>query len=112
MPRGDGTGPEGSGAMTGHGAGTCKGSEVSGSRRAAPGRGLGRGGSARGGGRRGRGGRNRSRSSRVGAWMPSSWTEAAPGENEDPETEKGILRSQLDGIRRRLSELGMEESAE
>ena len=51
MPRGDGTGPEGLGPMTGRGAGTCKGSEAARSRRAPPDREPRRGGFGRGGGR-------------------------------------------------------------
>lgn len=54
MPRGDRTGPEGRGAMTGRGAGFCGGYDSPGfSRggRAGAGRGLGRGFSGRGAGR-------------------------------------------------------------
>ncbi len=53
MPRGDRTGPEGKGQMTGRGAGQCAGNNV------VPGAGAGRGPSGRGQGQ-GRGlGRNR-----------------------------------------------------
>lgn len=41
MPRGDGTGPAGMGAMTGRGAGFCVGFRVPGFLNSLPGRGLG-----------------------------------------------------------------------
>ncbi len=43
MPRGDGTGPDGFGPMTGRGAGFCAGYAVPGFRNPGFGRGLGRG---------------------------------------------------------------------
>lgn len=41
MPRGDGTGPAGTGPMTGRGAGFCAGFRVPGFLNSSPGRGLG-----------------------------------------------------------------------
>ena len=49
MPRGDGTGPNGWGSMTGRGAGNCAGYSAPGYMNSAPGRGFWGGG--RGGGR-------------------------------------------------------------
>ena len=43
MPRGDGTGPEGKGKLTGRGLGQCSGEEVPGYRSNLPGMGMGRG---------------------------------------------------------------------
>ncbi len=59
MPRGDGTGPMGMGAMTGRAAGFCAGYDVPGCVDTMPGRGfgMGRGGFGRGG--MGRGGMGR-----------------------------------------------------
>jgi len=52
MPRGDGTGPMGMGAMSGHAAGYCAGFGMPGYTNPAPGRGFGMGfGRGRGGGR-------------------------------------------------------------
>lgn len=56
MPRGDRTGPQGAGPMTGRGAGTCAGAATPGYAGGGYGRGGGRGGRGRGGGS-GRGGR-------------------------------------------------------
>ena len=110
MPRGNGTGPEGKGPMTGRGAGFCEGNDVPGYRSGEAGRGLGRGfgwGGGRGGGRPWR---NRFRGRGFG-WMGLGWGRGAVDANEDPPREKRFLRRQLDEIKRRLSELG-EEGAE
>lgn len=108
MPRGDGTGPEGMGPMTGRGAGFCEGNDVPGFRSPRPGRGLGRG-FGRGAGRAWR---NRIRGSGFPGWRRLAWGGGAPDMDKDPETEKRFLRRQLDAIKRRLSELGAEESTE
>ncbi|MFY9375325.1 MAG: DUF5320 domain-containing protein, partial [Kiritimatiellia bacterium] len=49
MPRGDRTGPQGAGPMTGRGAGTCAGAATPGYAGGGYGRGGGRGGCGRGG---------------------------------------------------------------
>jgi len=57
MPRGDRTGPQGMGPMTGRAAGYCAGYEVPGFANQAPGYGQGRGGGRGMAWRRGQGGR-------------------------------------------------------
>lgn len=71
MPGGDGTGPRGTGAMTGRGSGFCRGFRQAGYANRGFGRGVG------GGGR---------------VWR-----------NEEPENE--TLQSELDAIKKRLSDI-------
>lgn len=59
MPRGDGTGPEGKGPMTGRGAGRCGDNDIAGFAGAGRGRGRGRGF-----------GRGRARRNRLGRGQP------------------------------------------
>ena len=66
MPRGDGTGPESRGAMTGRGAGYCGGHGMPGYANAVPGYGLGMGRGAAWG--RGRGWRNRYYATGLPGW--------------------------------------------
>ena len=105
MPRGDGTGPEGAGPMTGRGAGFCDGNDVPGFRGPGRGRGFGFG---MGRGRSFGGGRGLRRGLR-GWWGPGSgrfgWSEDPDNAREDPQVEKGYLKRQLEGIKQRLSEL-------
>ena len=98
MPRGDRTGPEGMGPMTGRAAGFCAGHDAPG--HANPVRGMGRG----------RGGRGR-------GWRP--WRRFGPAFAPPPyappvpaEQEAGALRAQaewlgqqLESVQQRLSEL-------
>lgn len=77
MPRGDGTGPEGKGPMTGRGVGACGGDDVAGFEGAGRGRGLRRR-FRRGGGRGGRGRRGR------GLF---GWGGAAAGVQQKPQEE-------------------------
>ena len=104
MPRGDGTGPMGTGAMTGRGAGYCAGFGMPGyansNGRTAFARGFGL---ARGFGGGGRGLR------RCFNWMGFG---AAAYRKSDPEMEKrglkaeaDALQSQLDLIRQRLTDI-------
>jgi hypothetical protein len=116
MPRGDGTGPMGMGAMTGRGAGYCAGTGSSGDDNAAPGRnaGLGFGGNRRplgrgGAGRRGR--RNRYYVTGLAVPMPFPGS-AASSPSTDPAKEKQLLeqqaktlQSELDQIKKRLGEM-------
>jgi hypothetical protein len=120
MPRGDRTGPFGSGSMTGRAAGYCAGYPVSGCANLGPGRGPGMGyGRGRGFGRGGGWGvRYRSR-----RWMgyspdaPSSLRMGYPkpddlDERSCLEDQLKVLKGQLDAVRQRLDELaGREEKA-
>ncbi len=107
MPRGDGTGPRGMGAMTGRAAGFCAGYEMPGFTNPVVGRGagLGRGRVAGFGG--GRGWRNRFYATGLPGWMRAN--DAPP---IGPDTEQQalkrhaeVLQTQLDAISERLSEL-------
>ena len=119
MPRGDGTGPMGMGAMTGRAAGYCAGLGMPGYANPALGRGFRMGfGRGRGFGGGGRGWRHM-----FYATGPPGWTRfggyAAPYQNPDPNLEKQSLSSQaealqseLDLIKKRLSEIEAETAAE
>ena len=116
MPRGDGTGPMGMGAMTGRGAGYCAGAGMSGVDNIPPGRneGLGLGGSRRPLGRTGvgrRGWRNRYYVTGLTAPMRFSGN-AASSLSTDPVKEKQLLEQQaralqaeLEHIKKRLDEM-------
>ena len=111
MPGGDGTGPLGTGPMTGRRAGLCAGPGRPGYANPAPGRGFGM---CFGRGRvlgAGRGWRHR----QVGAGW-AGWTrgraEAVPHQPPDPGIEKRTLKAQadelqarLDAIRKKLGEI-------
>jgi hypothetical protein len=113
MPRGDGTGPRGLGAMTGRAAGFCAGFGTPGSMSAMPGRG---GGFGTGFGR-GRGWRNRFFATGQPGWMRFDAYAAPHGypmpyPSPDPEMERQTLRKQADVleselnlIRNRLAEM-------
>lgn len=119
MPRGDRTGPMGTGAMTGRGAGYCAGYGMSGfANDAVFGRGLGMGYG------RGRGWHHRFYATGLPGWVRTGgyaapYGYAVPYREPDPEMEKQVLRSQaealqseLDLIRRRLSEIETESAKE
>ena len=121
MPGGDRTGPMGRGSMTGRAMGYCSGASAPGFANSAYGRGFGRGGGGGigfGGGRRGC--RNMFYATGQPGWMrgggyAGSYGPAAPLSNPDPEMEKQALgrqaqalQSQLDWIRKRLSEMESE----
>ena len=112
MPRGDGTGPMGMGAMTGRAAGFCAGFGMPGNANPAPGRGFGMG-SGRGRGFRGggRGWRNMFNATGLPGWMRFGGY-ATPFQKPDPEMEKRALKNQadalqseLDVIKKRLGEI-------
>lgn len=113
MPRGDGTGPMGMGAMTGRGAGFCTGYAVPGFMNAMP----GRGGMGYGHGR----GRGRGGGAGMGMGWRNSWaTQSAPQSARPasyPQTDElSTLKSQakylgetLQSINGRISELEAEK---
>jgi hypothetical protein len=111
MPAGDGTGPNGTGPMTGRAAGFCAGYPVAGFANRGGGRAFGRG---RGGGGRGR--RNRFFATGMPGWQRAA-AGAAPfepgpyGAAMDHEQQLGELKNQaeylegtLGDIRRRIEE--------
>jgi hypothetical protein len=109
MPRGDRTGPEGMGPMTGRGAGFCAGYDMPGYANQAPGRGFGFGmGRGRGGGRFGR--RNWFYATGLPRWARFWGTAPAPQWSEQDEagalkSQASWLTEQLESIQKRLSEL-------
>lgn len=124
MPRGNGTGPMGMGAMTGRGMGFCAGYESPGYANMIP------GGSAWSCFGRGRGFRNGGRGWRQGfaatglpGWMRfgdygAPYGNRAPYPQADPEMEKqalktqaDFLQSELDRIRKRLEDIDAERKA-
>ncbi|MBN2345257.1 MAG: DUF5320 domain-containing protein [Candidatus Aminicenantes bacterium] len=119
MPRGDRTGPNGMGPMTGRAAGYCAGYGMPGYANPAFGRGFGfgrgRGAWGRGFGGGGRGWRNMYYATGMPGW--ARFGAAAPFTAVDPEAEKQALKNQadamqseLEAIRKRLEELEKEES--
>jgi len=124
MPRGDGTGPMGMGAMTGRAAGYCAGSGMPGYANSIPGRGSGMGfgrGYGFGGGRRCR--QMFYATGPVG-WMrfggyAAPYGHPAPYQKPDPALEKQVLKNQaetlqseLDFIKKRLAEVETGSSME
>lgn len=107
MPRGDGTGPMGMGAMSGRAAGYCAGYGMPGFANPLPGRGLGRG----------RGWRNMFYATGLPGWMrfggyAAPYGSPTPFQKPDPELEKQALKNQaealqseLDSIKKRLGEM-------
>jgi len=120
MPGGDRTGPAGMGPMTGRAAGYCAGYSMPGYMNPRYGRGFW----GRGFGGGGRGWRNRFYATGLPGWMrfgaygaPSMY--GAPYPKPDPEWEKQFLaeqaeglQSELDSIKKRLSELEGADKAE
>ncbi len=110
MPRGDRTGPEGMGPMTGRAAGFCAGSGMPGFMNSGLGRGLGTGrGFGRSGG--GRGCRNQFYATGLPGWMRFG-ANSGPRPEITPEQEKMALKShaeslqiEVDAVRKRLAEL-------
>ena len=121
MPGGDRTGPLGMGPMSGRAAGYCAGFGMPGYMNPIPGRRLWMG-FGRGGG--GRGWRNRFYATGLPGWISSGWYSApypwysAPDQKPTPDLEKqalknqaDFLQSELEQIKKRLSELETGESA-
>jgi len=118
MPRGDGTGPVGMGAMSGRAAGYCAGFGLPGFANPALGRGFGMGFG------RGRGWRHMFYATGLPGWMrfgdnAASYGYPATYQKPDPEMEKQALKNQaeamqsaLDSINKRLSEIDTGTAAE
>ena len=119
MPRGDGTGPMGRGAMSGRATGYCAGFGLPGYANPAPGRGPGMGfGCGRGFGGGGRGWRHMFYATGLPEWMRFGGY-VAPYQNPYPNLEKEALKSQaealqseLDFIKKRLFEIETGTAAE
>ena len=124
MPLGDRTGPIGMGAMSGRATGYCAGFGMPGYANPLPGRGFGMGfGRGRGAWGRGFGGGGRGWRHMFYATGLPGWARfgayPAPNPPIDPETEKQALKSQadalqseLDFIKKRLSEIETGPAAE
>jgi hypothetical protein len=121
MPRGDGTGPNSMGAMTGRAAGYCAGYNVPGFANAPGGRGMGRGGGSGMGRRRGWGGGGQA-AGQFG-WAPpqaaAQMQQPAPAEYPvagDPraalEQQVASLQAQLTYVQERLQAMDVETPAE
>lgn len=116
MPRGDGTGPEGMGQMTGRAAGFCAGYPVPGYMNPVGGRGFfgrGRGFWGRGGGR---GWRNWYHATGLAGWQRASMGIPAFGGLVDPalypyeaeitpKQETDILKNQADFLKKQLEDI-------
>lgn len=116
MPRGDRTGPMGMGPMTGRAAGYCAGLGMVGYTNPVPGMGFGRGrrGVVRGFVGGGHGWRNIFYATGLPGWMRfgGEYAHLAPYQKPDPELQKQALKNQaealqseLDSIKKRLSEI-------
>jgi len=120
MPRGNGTGPNGMGPMTGRGAGYCGGGGAPGFVTGGAGLGFGRGCGGRGG-QRGRHGRRnmfnatgltgRQRAAMEAVPPPTaSDTPTADLEKQSLESEVQVMQSQLDAMKQRLTDLEAEKA--
>ena len=119
MPRGDRTGPQGVGPMSGRAAGYCAGYDMPGYANADPGRAYGRG-MAWGRGGRGRGGRGAG----GGGWGYARQAQPAPADAPvapppppAPAQEKTFLEREISGLKAELSYLeerlkGLEQAKE
>jgi len=111
MPRGDGTGPMGMGAMTGRAAGYCAGFGMPGYANPVPGRGVGMGSRQGRGFGGGFGWRHRFYATGLPGWMRFG-SYAPPNQEANLEMQKQALKNQadalqseLDIIKKRLSEI-------
>jgi hypothetical protein len=123
MPRGDGTGPRGTGPMTGRAAGYCAGFDMPGYADPVPGGRMGSGfGRGRGFAGRGRGGGGRGYRHWFYATGQPGWMRFGAYDGAHPSRDPGIekkalerqaedLESALEAVRKRLSEMGNEEAA-
>ncbi|HOY09931.1 MAG TPA: DUF5320 domain-containing protein [Candidatus Omnitrophota bacterium] len=111
MPRGDDTGPVGTGPMTGRGAGFCAGYSMPGYTNPLPGRGAlgqGRGSLGRGGGR---GRRNWFYATGLPGWQGASMEMPAFGgaypytSEMTPKQEAYLLKNQADFLKKQLEDI-------
>jgi hypothetical protein len=104
MPRGDGTGPTGMGAMTGRAAGYCAGYGMPGFANSVYGRGFGAGFGRGFFGGGGRGWRNRFYATGLPGWARFAGHPGfqAPAVKPDPEMEKQALKAQADALEAEL----------
>ncbi len=109
MPRGDGTGPQGAGSMTGRAAGYCAGFGQPDFANAGPGFGRGRGGGmGRGawcGG--GRGWRNMVYATGLPGWQRGAMPAATP----TPEQQQNVLKAQAAALEQQLGVLQQQLAA-
>jgi len=120
MPRGDGTGPRGVGPKTGRAAGYCAGYATPGYANPGLGRGYGMGG----GGGGGRGWRNMYYATGLPGWAryggyadpypyPGAYSEPTPDiQKQSLKNQADALQSQLDLVKKRLSDLETGAKAE
>ena len=105
MPRGDGTGPNGMGPMTGGGRGYCSTNQSFNNRALPLGRGFGTG-------RGGRGRRNCFYATGLPGWMRGNSNDSYQENESDVNMLKNMesfIEKQLEGIKRRINELTKSE---
>ncbi|MDT8390653.1 MAG: DUF5320 domain-containing protein [Lentisphaeria bacterium] len=100
MPRGNGTGPNGMGPMTGRGAGFCAGFETAGFANPAPGYGMGRGGRGMGGA-----GLGLRRGAGAGRGLGRRFAGALTRPMVSAEDERAALREQVTALRTNADKL-------
>ncbi len=109
MPRGDKTGPNGLGPMTGRAAGFCAGNNMPGYAGSGFGRGLGRGRGAGGGygmGGFGRGFRNMFLATGLPGWARTDTAGSPTADEKQVLTNQAkVLQAQVEDIQKRLKEL-------
>lgn len=107
MPRGDRTGPDGRGPMTGRGAGLCRGNDSPGYTSSGGGRFAGFRRMREGFGGRRRGCRNMFYATGLPGWMRFNGDTAGSRENEIQhlKSQADFLNRSLDAVNKRLSEM-------
>ena len=111
MPRGDGTGPDGQGSMTGRGAGYCNGFNGPGFANSMPrrGRGFGRGFGRRAGSGRGFGFRRMDVAQAVPVYREQAYREPVELSKEEKikilEADRKDIESELETIKKEMEEI-------
>ena len=113
MPRGDRTGPEGMGPMTGRGAGLCRGNDSPGYMSAGGGHFAGSRGMGGGFGGRRHGFRNCFKATGLPGWMRLGGSAAMSREDEARllKSQADCLNRFLDAVNKRLSEIDIDKDA-